>query len=495
MALTKVTYSMIKGEVVNVLDYDAVGDGVADDTDAIDAANTAAAANPYGATVYFPAGVYKTTAEISIPNQVSWLGEGYPQTNTAGTVWDNGAVIYKAHDTDAVSMKSNNNAGMITNIGIWSDKATWTTGDGFVIGPATGCILTNCTVRAIGGDAFVIGDGTADSYTNCCFDCYSNNVDGRGFVINNRYFRGYKLISDGGTIGIDFVAGANGGSFSSIGECMFEGFTQNGIKIDQNDVHTWGRNATVTYAGVSVAHVYLGSNAIGCKLSGITTGSSSTSAGSYGVHFASGANRNVLRDSYLYQHHRGVLDAGNYNVIDGCVFELNEIAYEAAGDLFTFVNNNTFNSTLYSIIHSGGTRGVWGTNILDKTINPALTGVQGDFSGIKVKDNVGYVSSTVGQTGGIAVNTAVPHGLAGVPSPDITLTCYTTGVTSQAQITTQDATNIAFNWSGNAPAQWGWKVHLPCDFQHDPLPPNPPTSPMNLILQHLKVTTSALADK
>jgi hypothetical protein len=57
MALTKVSYAMIEGNVVNVLDYGAVADGVADDTAAIQAAVTAAGA---GGTVFFPAGTYYT---------------------------------------------------------------------------------------------------------------------------------------------------------------------------------------------------------------------------------------------------------------------------------------------------------------------------------------------------------------------------------------------------------------------------------------------------
>lgn len=472
MSLTKVTYSMIKGEVVNVFDYMTeaqiadvqAGTNTIDVTSPINAANAAAATKPFGATVWFPAGIYRTTAEISIPNKVSWQGEAYPQTNNAGSTWDCGSVIYKAHGGDAVSMKLNNNAGLINNIGIWSNKTTWATGDGFVVGPAAGCILTDCTVRTVGGDAFVIGDGTSSSYTNCCFDCYSNNAGGRGFVINNRYFRGYKLISDGGTIGIDFIAGADGGSFSSIGECMFEGFTQIGIKIDQNDVHTWGRNATVTYAGVHVPHVYLGSNSLGCKISGITTGSQSTTAGSDGVRIVAGARRNVIRDSYFYNHNRGVADGGDYNVIDGCVFELNEIAYEASGDLFTFVNNNTFSSGLYSIIHAGGTRGNWANNILDKTIDPSVTGIAGDFSGICVKNNVGYKTRNFGQTTAIAPNTNIAHGLVGVPAPDIILTTTTAGVTSMPQMTTSNATNIAFSWAGAGTAVWAWNVRCPCDF-------------------------------
>ena len=61
MSLTKVSYSMISGAPVNVLDYGAKGDGSTDDTNAILAAIAAAGDNGVNdaqGTIYFPAGTY-----------------------------------------------------------------------------------------------------------------------------------------------------------------------------------------------------------------------------------------------------------------------------------------------------------------------------------------------------------------------------------------------------------------------------------------------------
>ena len=88
MALTKATYSMISGAVFNVLDYGAIGDGVTDDTSAIQATITAALAarttNAQGmgqqtipGTVFFPAGTFLVSG-ITLP-------EGYLNIVLAGT--------------------------------------------------------------------------------------------------------------------------------------------------------------------------------------------------------------------------------------------------------------------------------------------------------------------------------------------------------------------------------------------------------------------------
>lgn len=89
MSLTKATYSMIDGAPINVLDYGAVGDGVTDDTAAIQAAINASIYNGSAngstgikRTVYIPAGTYLISDTIQLSygteyNSVVVEGDGY----------------------------------------------------------------------------------------------------------------------------------------------------------------------------------------------------------------------------------------------------------------------------------------------------------------------------------------------------------------------------------------------------------------------------------
>jgi hypothetical protein len=66
MALTKVSYSMINGAPVNVRDYGAVGDGVTDDTAAIQTALTSLTSYSKR-SLYFPPGTYLISATLTAP--------------------------------------------------------------------------------------------------------------------------------------------------------------------------------------------------------------------------------------------------------------------------------------------------------------------------------------------------------------------------------------------------------------------------------------------
>lgn len=79
MSLTKVSFSMIDGAFLNVKDFGAAGDGITDDTVAIQTAiNAAANANP----LYFPPGRYKVTDSLDLYSNTSIFG-----ANDAGLDW------------------------------------------------------------------------------------------------------------------------------------------------------------------------------------------------------------------------------------------------------------------------------------------------------------------------------------------------------------------------------------------------------------------------
>ena len=81
MALTKAHNRMIEGAPVNVKDYGAVGDGVADDTVAIQAAIDA---SPAGSKIILPVGNYKLTATINLNKpalQLVGSGSSYSGVN------------------------------------------------------------------------------------------------------------------------------------------------------------------------------------------------------------------------------------------------------------------------------------------------------------------------------------------------------------------------------------------------------------------------------
>lgn len=89
-------------EFVSVKDFGAVGDGVADDTAAIQAAIDAVAA---GGEVRFPVGTFKITSTLSITKSISLVGEGGRENYDNS--WDNGGgsrIHYTSLSGNAISI-------------------------------------------------------------------------------------------------------------------------------------------------------------------------------------------------------------------------------------------------------------------------------------------------------------------------------------------------------------------------------------------------------
>lgn len=204
MSLTKVSYSMINGAPFNVRDYGAVGDGVADDTVAIEAAITAASAavgGQLGAIVYFPTGTYLISNTVIMPNRVGLQG-----ANGRG-------VVIKPHPTFADPYMFHANNGIISMFGSWI-RDMFIDSRGFNM---TGVIWTQAWQETCGMERVtIIFDGTTqygvlytDGYggaSYCKFsDCEifseTTAINGAGVLITEvSSVGGFVFEWDGGSI-------------------------------------------------------------------------------------------------------------------------------------------------------------------------------------------------------------------------------------------------------------------------------------------------------
>ena len=123
MSLTKVSYSMITGSPVNVLDYGADPSGVADSRAAIQAAIDYAGS--IHGTVIIPTGIYKTTDTLYIDQKNTIIyGDGNPSKGAGASAFfpgtTQGSVIQYTGTTTAVQVsnsRSANPAGDASNPG------------------------------------------------------------------------------------------------------------------------------------------------------------------------------------------------------------------------------------------------------------------------------------------------------------------------------------------------------------------------------------------
>jgi hypothetical protein len=157
MALTKVTYSMINGSAVNVLDYGATGNGTTDDTAAIQAALNV------GGAIYFPSGTYLVKNAANIAGVSALLLSSNSLIFGEGT---SSVIKLGAHSTikhcifDSIGTKSNIT---IRDLKFDGNKAQQTGAlDEFshgirIVDRSVGVTVENCTVVNCQGDGIYIG--------------------------------------------------------------------------------------------------------------------------------------------------------------------------------------------------------------------------------------------------------------------------------------------------------------------------------------------------
>lgn len=166
MSLTKVSYSMISGEVINATDYAVVGDGVADDTAAIQAAITAATTAKK--ILRLPAGTYKITASLTLSG-TNWLvGDGKDSTriNYTGA---SSAIICSTW------------GGRIQGLSVYVSNST-------ASAIQVGTNSRNCSIDAVYLDATAVGSTT----TGAGFYLNAGTGFSGGITISNSYALQFK---------------------------------------------------------------------------------------------------------------------------------------------------------------------------------------------------------------------------------------------------------------------------------------------------------------
>lgn len=172
MALTKVSYSMIKGASTNVLDYGAKGDGVTDDTAAIQAAIAA------GNCIYCPTGTYLISSQLNVGGKTLY-GDGFAQTIFSTNMPASAYAAITLGNLGWTTASDTTSGGSLSGFSVVRKAST-----SYVIGVMiTGC--HNGTVENVKTQECLIGcyvENTSELYMAQFLDVASN----WGYVFDNR---------------------------------------------------------------------------------------------------------------------------------------------------------------------------------------------------------------------------------------------------------------------------------------------------------------------
>lgn len=186
MALTKVSYSMIFGAPVNVMDYGATGDGTTDDTAALQLAAAASAGNG----LYLPAGTYGVTDTITLPSNTMVFGDGVGVSTIKKLGTGVANIFYSLNTTNII----------IRDLSFYGNNQSNASGNGLAI-----WIAQDGSATASGHD-FEISDCRFDNFKGDYWVKFTNDnttYDMTGVYVENNYFNSMTgNARDGTNVGV-----------------------------------------------------------------------------------------------------------------------------------------------------------------------------------------------------------------------------------------------------------------------------------------------------
>jgi hypothetical protein len=233
-------------DVVSVKDFGATGNGIADDTAALQNA-----VNSGAGTVFIPAGTYKVTQTISVPGNVHVFGSGIGSTVIDGTVLTSGfvmqftgaslvqvgAVASATIDTTTVTMAAPPSPALSPNdvIIIWnpvggswnSSRAYYNQGE-------------FCTVQSVSGSAVTVVGALYDTYTSAS-NVYS--LARQSASLSSLSIKSPIAYGSGDTGAVNFIRIVNGrmsdvavfgGTNTSVSVTQCYGFCVTDVQVSDN---------------------------------------------------------------------------------------------------------------------------------------------------------------------------------------------------------------------------------------------------------------------
>jgi hypothetical protein len=337
-------------EFVSVKDFGAVGDGVADDTVAIQAALTAATV---ASGVYFPSGTYKITAPISVTKGVCIYGND-PLIYCYGL-----SAYFNVTGTGIVGLQ-------FLGLTFYGDGTTGNTPSGGAIQSPSGCetedwLIHGCTFKdlsfGVAINSNLAGFHKRPVVQNCKFINMVGSTSGTGNGLN---------LAGGNTEPMNAVVSGN--VFATIGRHSLYVSSGSNINIVGN-LFTGQSNATDRVSSCAIArarNVLVSGNSFFANSVGVTVepAESSVSAQNFPDSKAISVCNNLFRDTARYDIVVGTSDSasGTKGLYD--VLVANNLVYKTGNANFACVyvfngnglviQDNLFDATEVSVNYNFG---------------------------------------------------------------------------------------------------------------------------------------------
>lgn len=217
MTLTKATYSMLDGPVGNVKDFGATGDGVTDDTVALQAAIDEIC-NAQG-ILLFPPGIYKISASLTFPTKSFVIrGSGPTATNISEVPGSGQIKLFDMTGTNGPSV-------VIENMGFFGPNTSPPSygGDGLYFSASNGVSVINCWFGGLTNGVNKANDASFVRLLDCTFEfCVTGILFNAGvqcIVDNTTFYRNNTDYNLSGSCSLSLFTNSTHGE--TINNCVY----------------------------------------------------------------------------------------------------------------------------------------------------------------------------------------------------------------------------------------------------------------------------------